>query len=155
MAWQALDWGSLLNAEPETSTQRQQSLWWIRLSAYQAQTLCLTSKALCSLAEALWKVLLNFSLLATTPLFHVPWKYQGSSGLPPPLPQMLSIFIHWPSKTYSSLKVSRKHQCMCHLMVTATNYSVISVFIHVKHIICNKLIIKVNFTRKINIKAIK
>ena len=49
-------------------------------------------------------------------------KMPGSSGQPPPQPRMPSIFIHWPSKPYPSFKVSHKHHCMCHLMVTATNY---------------------------------
>ena len=32
MTWQALDWGSLLNAEPETSTQRQQKAFSARMA---------------------------------------------------------------------------------------------------------------------------
>ena len=73
MTWQALDWGPLLNNEPETSTQRQQK-------ALMDPFVCLSSSnSLPDIQIPLQpgrgplKVLLNFSLLATTPLlFTVP-----------------------------------------------------------------------------------
>ena len=154
MTWQALDWGPLLNNEPETSTQRQQK-------ALMDPFVCLSSSnSLPDIQSPLQpgrvplKVLLNFSLLATTPLlFTVPWKYQDHLAcLLPSLKCPLFLFIGLPNPI---------HLSRCHVNISAyviwwwqqQIIPVISVFIHVKHIICSKFIIKVNFIRKIKYKG--
>ena len=154
MTWQALDWGPLVNAEPETSAQRQQK-------DLMHPFVCLSSSnSLSDIQGPLQpgrgplKVLLNFSLLATTLLlFTVPWKYQVRLAcLLPSLKCPLFLSIGLPNPI---------HLSRCHVNISAyviwwwqkQIIPVISVFIHVKHVSCSKLIIKVNFIRKIKYKG--